>query len=134
VPRSRDGWRGRAGDTTSQTLRAAAAAVVELVAVITFEWDAEKAASNEEKHGLSFEEASTAFGDPLSITVDDPDHSQDEARLLLLGTTHKGRLVVVVHTDRDDALRLISARLATPVNAALRDHLREHAEREKPGV
>lgn len=66
------------------------------------------------QHGLSFEEASTAFGDPLSITIGDPDHSEDEARFLLLGMTHTGRLVVVVHTDRDDAVRLISARLATP--------------------
>jgi uncharacterized protein len=98
----------------SKTMRAAAVAVAERGAVITFEWDAEKAAGNEEKHGLSFEEASTAFGDPLSITIDDPDHSEDEARCLLLGMTHTGRLVVVVHTDRDDAVRLISARLATP--------------------
>lgn len=57
---------------------------------------------------------STAFGDPLSITIDDPNHSQDEDRQLLLGMTHTGRLVVVVHTDRDDAIRLISARVATP--------------------
>jgi uncharacterized protein len=88
--------------------------LVEVCTVITFEWDAEKAASNEEKHGLTFEEVSTAFGDPLSITIDDPDHSADEARFLLLGMTHTGRLVVVVHTDCDDAIRLISARLATP--------------------
>jgi uncharacterized protein len=101
-----------AADPASESTRASAAE--ELGAVITFEWDAEKAASNEEKHGLSFEEASTAFGDPLSITIDDPDHSEDEERQLLLGMTHTGRLVVVVHTDRDDAIRLISARLATP--------------------
>ncbi len=98
--------------TTNTTMRAAA--VAEGGTVITFEWDAEKAAGNEEKHGLSLEEASTAFGDPLSITINDPDHSEDEARFLLLGMTHTGRLVVVVHTDRDDAVRLISARLATP--------------------
>ncbi len=103
-----------AAETASRIMQGATGVVVELAAVITFEWDAEKAASNEEKHGLSFEEASTAFGDPLSITIDDPDHSEDEARHLLLGTTHTGRLVVVVHTDRDDAVRLISARLATP--------------------
>jgi uncharacterized protein len=94
--------------------RADAVAVVGRGTVITFEWDAEKAAGNEVKHGLSFEEASTAFGDPLSTTVDDPDYSEDEARLLLLGMTHTGRLVVVVHTDREGAVRLISARLATP--------------------
>ena len=76
--------------TTNTTMQAAA--VAERGTVITFEWDAEKAAGNEEKHGLSFEEASTAFGDPLSITIDDPDHSEDEARFLLLGMTHTGRL------------------------------------------
>ena len=99
-------------DSASESTRVRAAE--ELGAVITFERDAEKAASNEEKHGLTFEEASTAFGDPLSITIDDPDRSEDEERHLLLGMTHTGRLVVVVHTDRDDAIRLISARLATP--------------------
>ena len=81
---------------------------------MTFERDAEKAADNAQKHGVTFEEASTAFGDPLSITVDDPDHSDIEDRFILLGMTHTGRLVVVAHTDRDEAVRLISARLATP--------------------
>lgn len=82
--------------------------------MITFEWDADKARSNEAKHGVTFEEATTAFGDPLSITIADPDHSRDEQRHILLGMTHTGRLVVVAHTDRAEALRLISARLATP--------------------
>jgi uncharacterized DUF497 family protein len=81
---------------------------------MTFEWNEEKAASNARKHGVTFEEASTAFGDPLSITVGDPDHSADEDRFVLLGLSHLGRLVVVVHTDRADVVRLISARLATP--------------------
>lgn len=79
-----------------------------------FEWDPTKARRNVEKHGVSFEEAATAFADPLSITRFDPDHSIDEARFLLLGATHSGRLVVVAHTDRGDNLRIISARIATP--------------------
>jgi uncharacterized protein len=80
---------------------------------MTFEWDEQKAADNAQKHGITFEEASTAFGDPLSVTIDDPDHSEAEDRFVLLGMSHTGRLVVVVHTDRDDHIRLISARLAT---------------------
>jgi len=81
---------------------------------MNFEWDSEKAEANLSKHGVSFEEASTAFGDPLSSTIHDPDHSEDEDRFVLIGMTHVGRLVVVVHTDREDAVRLISARLAEP--------------------
>ena len=81
---------------------------------MNFEWDPDKAAANLSKHGVSFEEASPAFGDPFSTTIDDPGHSEDEERFVLIGTTHVGRLVVVTHTDRDDAVRLISARLATP--------------------
>ena len=80
---------------------------------MTFEWDPEKAARNIERHGISFEEASTAFGDPLSLTRPDPDHSEGEERFLLLGVTFPGRLVVVAHTDRGETVRLISARLAT---------------------
>lgn len=77
-----------------------------------FEWDPEKAARNLEKHGVSFEEASSAFMDSLSLTIDDPDHSADEFRLLLTGLTSEGRLVVVSFVDRDETLRIISARLA----------------------
>ena len=78
-----------------------------------FEWDPEKARRNLSKHGVSFEDAATAFADPLSITRFDPDHSDDEDRFLLLGATHAGLLVVVAHTDRDDSLRIISARMAS---------------------
>ncbi|MGB5809888.1 MAG: BrnT family toxin [Polyangiales bacterium] len=78
-----------------------------------FEWDAEKAASNLKKHGVSFQEAATAFGDPFSATIADPDHSEDEDRYVLLGQTYQGRLVVVVHTDREETIRIISARLAS---------------------
>ena len=80
---------------------------------MNFEWESEKAAENLERHGIAFEEAATAFGDPLSITIGDPDHSEAEDRFILLGMTFRGRLVVVVHTDRGENVRLISARLAT---------------------
>ena len=78
-----------------------------------FEWDPEKARRNVAKHGVSFEEAATAFGDPLSLTILDPDHAEEEDRFILLGQTYAGRLVVVVHTDRGENIRVISARLAT---------------------
>jgi hypothetical protein len=81
---------------------------------VEFEWDPDKAATNLEKHDVSFEEAATAFGDPLSRTIDDPDHSEDEDRFILLGETLTGRLVVVAHTERRDNIRIISARQATP--------------------
>jgi uncharacterized DUF497 family protein len=80
---------------------------------LNFEWDRDKAAANLEKHGVSFEEASTAFGDPLSLTVGDPDHADDEQRFVLLGLSFRGRLLVVAHTDRGDVVRIISARPAT---------------------
>ena len=78
-----------------------------------FEWDPEKTRQNVAKHGVSFEEAATAFADRLSITRFDPDHSDDEDRFLLLGATHVGHLVVVAHTERDDSVRIISARMAS---------------------
>lgn len=79
----------------------------------TFEWDAEKARQNVDKHGISFEEVVTAFGDPLSVTVSDPDHSDSEERQLLLGMSRRSRLVVVAFTERGDRLRIITARLAS---------------------
>lgn len=78
-----------------------------------FFWDSRKAASNERKHGVSFEEAVTAFGDLLSFTVPDPDHSADENRFLLLGLSDQNRLLVVAHVERGDDTRIINARLAT---------------------
>ena len=75
-----------------------------------FEWDEEKNVSNIQTHGVSFEEAATVFGDPLSDTFDDPDHSAEERRFLILGTSSQGRLLIVAHTDRDDRVRIISAR------------------------
>lgn len=85
---------------------------------LTFEWDASKSVLNAEKHGVSFEEAATAFADPLSITIHDPDHSVDEHRYVLLGSSARGRLVVVVHAERDDNIRIISARRPTRREAA----------------
>lgn len=78
-----------------------------------FEWDPEKAADNERKHGVSFDEAATAFGDTLSLTISDPGHSDEEDRFVLLGESFRGRLLVVVHTVREDRIRIISARLST---------------------
>ena len=78
-----------------------------------FEWDPEKARANLAKHGVSFEEATGTFLDPLSVTIVDPDHSEDEDRFVLIGRSSAGRLLVVVHTDRGASVRLISARRAT---------------------
>lgn len=78
-----------------------------------FEWDSDKAAANIEKHGVSFAEAVTVFFDSLSITIPDPLHSHDESRFVILGLSYQLRPLVVVHTDRGDRIRIISARLAT---------------------
>jgi uncharacterized DUF497 family protein len=80
---------------------------------LSFEWDDRKAKSNIKKHGVSFEEASTVFGDELSRTIHDPAHSDQEDRFVILGESHQGRLIVVAFTDREDRIRIISARLAT---------------------
>jgi uncharacterized DUF497 family protein len=77
-----------------------------------FEWDSEKAAANVRKHRVSFDEAATAFFDPLSMTVPDPDHFVGERRFITMGASSGGRLVVVAHTERSSTLRIISARLA----------------------
>jgi len=81
--------------------------------MLIFEWDSQKAKSNLKKHGVSFEEASTAFQNTLSLTIDDPLHSIDEVRVVLIGMSNKNRLLVVVHTERGDNIRIISARKAT---------------------
>ena len=78
-----------------------------------FEWDPEKAAKNLRKHKVSFTEAATVFGDDLSITVDDPDHSEQEDRYITIGLSHQGRLLMVAHTERSDTIRIISARELT---------------------
>jgi uncharacterized DUF497 family protein len=78
-----------------------------------FEWDREKASANLRKHGVSFDEAATVFYDPIAATFDDPDHSTQERRLLTIGYSSRGRLLIVSHTERGSALRIISARLAS---------------------
>jgi uncharacterized DUF497 family protein len=83
------------------------------MAPMEFEWDADKAARNLAKHGVSFQQAATVFGDPLAVTYFDPDHSEDEDRFLTFGHSSDGRLLVVSHTDREDRTRIISARKAT---------------------
>ena len=80
---------------------------------LTFEWDPRKARSNLIKHGVGFEEASTVFGDVSSLTIPDPEHSRTEKRYVTMGTTFTGKLLVVVHTDRGDNIRIISARRAS---------------------
>ena len=80
---------------------------------LLFEWDPKKARHNLKTHGVSFDEASTAFQDPLSRTIPDPLHSEGEDRFVLIGCSHRNRLLVVVHTDRGDRIRIISARPAT---------------------
>jgi len=80
---------------------------------LTFEWDSRKARSNLSKHGISFEEASTIFGDSLSLTIPDPDHSITERRYITVGRAFNGKLLVVVHTDRGNNIRIISARPAS---------------------
>ena len=79
---------------------------------LSFEWDPAKDAANRRKHGISFEAASTAFGDPLSTTIPDPEHSEREVRFLLLDRSSTGRLLVVAHTERGEHVRIISARPA----------------------
>jgi len=80
---------------------------------VVIEWDPRKAAANIRKHGVSFNEAGSVLADPLSTTFPDPDHSVDEPRHLTIGTSVNGRILVVAHTDRGNAVRLISARRAT---------------------
>jgi len=81
---------------------------------LAFEWSPRKAALNLAKHKVSFEEAVTAFGDPLGQMIDDPRHSADEERFVLLGRSDRRRLLVVMFTEHGEAIRLISARRATP--------------------
>ena len=78
-----------------------------------FEWDLEKAKFNLRKHGTSFVEAATVFFDPLSVTIPDPLHSLAEDRFVITGLSNRQRHLVVVHSDRDDKIRIISARLAS---------------------
>ena len=78
-----------------------------------FEWDPEKDELNQRKHGVSFAEASTVFLDPLHATVPDDRYTVEESRFRTVGQTVAGRLVIVAHTDREDRIRIISARVTT---------------------
>jgi len=80
---------------------------------VDYEWDHEKSERNFSKHGVSFEEAATVFDDPLYVDFYDPDHSIDEHRYLIMGQSSAGRLLIVSYTERDDVVRLISAREVT---------------------
>jgi uncharacterized DUF497 family protein len=85
------------------------------MSTLQFEWDARKATANEKKHGVSFEEARSVFFDERARLIDDPDHSEDEARFILLGLSGSLRLLLVCHCYRrdDNVIRIISARKAT---------------------
>ena len=93
-----------------ESLRAKSGAILHFV---DYDWDDEKAESNLEKHGVSFEEAATVFDDPLYVDFYDPDHSFDEHRYLIMGQSTAGRLLIVSYTERNDIVRLISAREVT---------------------
>lgn len=80
--------------------------------MLLFEWDSDKANRNIKIHNVSFDEASTTFKDTLSLTIYDPLHSDKEDRYVLIGSSHKNRLLVVVYTERGDRIRIISARKA----------------------
>lgn len=82
---------------------------------LRFDWDPRKDHRNQRKHGVGFDEASTVFADTLSITIPDPEHSEDEERWVILGLSHRQRLLVVVPTDNEqEGVRIISARPADP--------------------
>lgn len=81
---------------------------------LEFSWDERKALQNARRHGVRFEEAATAFVDPLGRVYDDPDHSEAEARFILVGHSLAGRLLLVVHAEKGDTIRIISARRPTP--------------------
>jgi len=76
-----------------------------------FEWDRKKAEKNIKKHGISFHEAATVFGDPLALTFPDPDHSTGEYRFITFGVSRFNQFLVLSHTDREDKVRIISARI-----------------------
>jgi uncharacterized DUF497 family protein len=81
--------------------------------MIQFEWDPAKAKMNLRKHGVAFREAATVLRDPLSITIFDPDHSDEEDRFITFGFSAAGRLLIVAHTERGERIRIISARRLT---------------------
>jgi uncharacterized protein len=93
---------------------------------VNFEWDPGKAKQNRRKHQVSFEEAATVFGDPLAITYPDPDHSTSEQRFITIGMSTVNRVLIVAHADRDEKIRIISARKTTQHE---RKHYKEYEEK-----
>jgi len=89
---------------------------------VEFEWDPDKALLNLAKHGVSFDEATTVFGDALAVTIDDPDHSQEEQRFLTTGMSRDQRTIIVSHTDRSGRLRIISARTTSSAERKQYEH------------
>ncbi len=96
--------------------------------MLLFEWDTNKAKENIKVHGVSFDEASTAFKDDLSLTIYDPLHSDEEDRFVLIGNSINNRLLVIVHTERGNKIRIISARKATKKE---RKQYEENAKRSR---
>jgi uncharacterized DUF497 family protein len=96
--------------------------------MLLFEWDPNKARGNIETHGISFDEASTSFGDTLSLTIYDPLHSEEEDRFILIGNSCRNRLLVIVHAERGENIRIISARKATKIE---RKQYEENAKRSR---
>jgi len=90
---------------------------------VDFAWDPVKARQNRRKHRVLFQEAATVFGDPLAVTYPDPDHSLSEQRFITVGMSSAGRILIVAHADRDESIRIISARKTT-------HREREHYEEE----
>ena len=96
--------------------------------MLLFEWDLNKARRNLQMHGVSFDEASTALRDTLSLTIHDPLHSDEEDRFILIGNSAIKRLIVVAHTERGEKIRIISARKA---NRKERKQYEENAKRSR---
>lgn len=96
--------------------------------MLLFKWDSDKAEKNKKIHDVSFDEASTAFSDALSLTIYDPLHSDEEDRFVLIGNSYKNRLLIVVHTERGNKIRIISARKATKKE---RKQYEENAKRSR---
>ena len=90
---------------------------------MNFEWDERKADSNKSKHGVAFNEATTIFGDPLALTFVDTANSEGEMRFLTFGRSSNGKYLVVSHTDRNDKIRVISARAMTKKERYDYEHL-----------
>lgn len=84
------------------------------MSALRFVWHARKATLNLRKHGVSMSEARSVFGDALAVTLEDPDHSIGEQRYITFGRSGSDRLLAVVHTESEDTIRIISARIATP--------------------